>query len=203
MTRAPHRHRARRDSERRSELDARVDTWLDGRRLRIVRARAREYAAHGWPVARLAVPYELSCVCSEGRCLTPHLLDDAVITDAELVDKVWDDPTWDIALVTVPFEVMELPAHLGAPLHQMLKTACPTAFAPRGRRWYFFLSPASVAPADVDASGGSLHQGEHEWIPAPGTWTESTERIRWLVHPSEAHWQPHRRMDAIARVLSQ
>lgn len=130
------------------------------------------------------------------------MIDDSVPTDAELLDEVRNNPGGDPALATIPFEAMEMPSHLGASLHQLLRTTCPTALAPCQRCWRLFVSPGSVSPGDVEAAEGSLLRGDHGWVPVPGNWTETTGRIGWLVHPAEAHWQPYRRSVPIAGVLS-
>ncbi|MFI5709933.1 hypothetical protein [Kribbella sp. NPDC051620] len=49
----------------------------------------------------------------------------------------------------------------------------------------------------VEAVGGVLHSGPKGWVPAPGTWTEETGWIRWLVHPYLTEWRPYQRRDPI------
>lgn len=161
-----------------------------------------QYAAHGWPVAPLAVPHEGRCPCRRGDCLEPHLVRTTALTDRGQVDQVWAGQGWDIALVTSRFEVVDIPARFGAPLHHQLKTACPTAMAPLGRRWHFYLSTGSLDADLVTGVGGVLHSGSDDWVAAPGTRTETTGRIRWLVPPYQTNWQPHRRKDPFDRIFS-
>jgi hypothetical protein len=54
----------------------------------------------------------------------------------------------------------------------------------------------------VDAAGGRLFTGSSDWIIAPGTYTESTGRIRWLIPTYLTDWRPYQRRDAIDVVFS-
>lgn len=169
-----------------------------------VRAKALEYVDHGWPVARLAVPRHSLCPCRLRTCVDPHLVDGTLIDTAADVASAWSDANgfgWEIALVTSRFDVIELPAAFGAPLHHQLKTTCPTSIAPRTRRWSFFLTPFSVPASQLDPVGGTLRSGPNAWIPAPGTYTEPTGRTRWLVPPYLTHWHPHTRTDPFNAIL--
>jgi hypothetical protein len=105
-------------------------------------------------------------------------------------------------LTTDLFDVVELPPEYGALLNHQLKTTCPTAMAPAHRTWWFFLAPGSIPAAQVAEAGGVLHSGAGDWVPAPGSWTEETGRIRWLVHPYLTLWRPYQRRDAVDQVLS-
>ncbi|GAA1567068.1 hypothetical protein GCM10009789_20690 [Kribbella sancticallisti] len=172
---------------------------LDGRRARKVREQAIRYAANGWPVAPLAMPGDGGCPCGNG-CVEPHLVGE-VVRDGVQASVVWDRSGWGIALVTENYDVVDLPPEYGALLNQQLRTTCPTAMAPLRRRWWFFLVPGSIPAAQVARAGGVLHSGAGGWVPAPGTWTETTGCIRWLVHPYLTHWRPYQRRDAIDRVF--
>lgn len=176
--------------------------WRQEIGARKTRERAMRYAEHGWPVAPLAVPRDGRCPCGLGACVEPHLVGNIATTDAAMAAASWGDHGWDIALVTSWFDVVDFPASLGAVLHQQLRTTCPTAMAPHGRRWHFYLHAGSLRPDLVNAGDGVLHAGGAGWIAAPGTRTETTGRIRWLVHPYQTRWQPHRRMDPFDRVFA-
>jgi hypothetical protein len=175
--------------------------WLAARHARELSERAVQYVVHGWPVAALAVPRDGRCPCELGNCHEPHLRDGATITSVDEVAATWTDHRWEIAVVTATFDVVDLPPALGAPLHHQLKTSCPTAMAPVGRRWHFYLVTGSIQAEVVASAGGRLHSGPEGWVPAPGTRTEDTGRIRWLVPPYQTSWKPHRRTDAFDRVL--
>ncbi len=114
---------------------------------------------------------------------------------------IWGEHPWEIALITDSYDVADLPAQYGALLNQLLKATCPTAMAPLHRRWWFFVAPDSIPAAQIEAAGGTLHAGPADWLPAPGTSTDTTGRIRWLVHPHLTHWHPYHRRDAIDQVL--
>jgi hypothetical protein len=122
-----------------------------------------------------------------------------VLTNTEDVESAWAKYPWDIALVADHFEVFEAPAHIGAPLHKLLGQNCPTAFLPATRRWQFFLAAGSLSAARANSAGGDLYTS---WVPAPGTRTEATGTIRWLVPPYMTHWKPYVRRDAIDLVLA-
>ncbi|TCC52144.1 hypothetical protein E0H73_40115 [Kribbella pittospori] len=107
---------------------------------------------------------------------------------------------WSIAWLTWQFDVLELPAHLGAPLHAHLNSRYPTALAPATRRWQFFVEPGSVTPDGVKAAGGQVIAGSSGWMIALGTYTEATGRVRWLTAaPYLTSWQPHRPKTLSAR----
>lgn len=172
------------------------------------RMRAVEYASHGWPVAPLAVPHHGHCPCERGTCVSPHLADIDIVsegsqlgvTDTGDVARIWQRP-WSIALVASEFDIVELPSNLGAPLNHKLLTTCPTATAPRGRRWYFVMETGSIDRELVTAAGGRLHSGPGAWVPASPTWTEDTGRVGWVVEPHMTRWQPYRRLDLIDMVF--
>ena len=135
--------------------------------------------------------------------MDPHLAG-GTVRDSGRAEVVWRDRAWEIALLTEGFEVLDLPPEYGALLNHQLKSTCPTAMAPVGRRWWFFLMPGSMEPDRVARAGGVLHCSSPAgvgWVAAPGTVLESTGRIRWLVHPYLTRWQPHERRDAIDRVF--
>lgn len=179
------------------------DRWSEvtGRRYaRKLRERAIRYAEHGWPVAPLAVPRYGFCPCRQGDCVDPHLAGE-VVRGAGQADAVWSEDPWDIALMTEYFDVVDVPPRFGAPLNHLLKTTCPTAMAPARRRWWFFLVPGSMSPATVAAADGVLHTGPTGWVPAPGTHTDTTGRIRWLTHPYLTHWHPYQRRDPIDQIF--
>jgi hypothetical protein len=169
---------------------------------RLIRS-ATDYVDHGWPITRLAVPCAGACPCPLRSCVDPHLMlkQPLVIRSADEARSCFVHGAWSIALVTHPFEVFEVPAWVGAPLHQLLKTACPTAFLPATRRWQFFLEPGSVSMSTAWSIGGEVVGGSSGWLPAPGTWTESTGWSRWMVPPYMAHWTPYIRRDPIDLVI--
>ncbi|GAA0959747.1 hypothetical protein GCM10009554_73840 [Kribbella koreensis] len=161
---------------------------------------AVRYAANGWPVAPLAVPRNGACPCGNGKtCPEPHLVGDEVVRDGSRAAAVWSEnqPAWEIALVAEWVDVMELPAEYGAVLNHRVKSGCPTAMAPATRRWMFFVVRGSVPREQVERVGGVLRSGVRDWVAAPGTWTEETGRIRWLVHPYLTEWRPYQRRDPI------
>lgn len=140
------------------------------------------------------------CLCVRGDCVDPHLAGPVVRSVAH-ADAVWREHPWDIALITDSYDVVDVPPEYGALLNQLLKATCPTAMAPSRRRWWFFVVPGSVPAAQVEAAGGLLHSGPADWLPAPGTSTESTGRVRWLVHPHLTSWRAYLRRDPIDVVL--
>jgi hypothetical protein len=124
-----------------------------------------------------------------------------VVRQGFQAEAVWSEHPWGIALVTEGFDVVDIPPEFGALLHQHLKTTCPTAMAPARRRWWFFLMPGSIPAGQVAAAGGVLHSGVDDWVPAPGTNSEATGRVRWLVHPHLTSWQPYQRRDPVDLVF--
>jgi hypothetical protein len=165
-----------------------------------LRRRAVEYAAHGWPVVPLAVPRHGRCPCEKGTCATPHLAGPEV-TDPEQADETWAGTGWSVALTTSRFDVIDIPARFGGPLHQQLLMSCPTATAPHGRRWHFVMETGSVPAEVIATAGGTLHTGPDDWIAASPTWTEDTGRVGWVVPPQMARWQPWQRRDVIDLVF--
>lgn len=170
------------------------------RHTRVTR-RAIEYAEHGWPVAALAVPWDLRCPCGS-TCREPHVVSGIVETATDAA-KVWAPGTrWDIALVTSWFDVVDLPAQYGAMLNHKLVTTCPTATVRRGRRWHFVVGAGTFPAALVTAAGGVLHTGPDDWIAASPTSTEDTGRIGWVVPPLLTRWQPFHRADLVDVVFA-
>jgi hypothetical protein len=169
--------------------------WRDRLRRRAVR-----YVVNGWTVAPLAVPRGGVCLCVRGDCVDPHLAGPTVRSPVH-ADAVWSEHPWEIALITDSYDVVDVPPRYGALLNQLLKATCPTAMAPARRRWWFFVAAGSIPPAQVAAAGGVLRSGPCDWVPAPGTCTEATGRIRWLVHPHATAWRPYQRRDPIDLVF--
>jgi hypothetical protein len=177
---------------------------LARRRSDKLRRLAIRYVENGWPVARLAIPRGGSCACGLLGCLEPHLTlktPPLISTRAE-AESAFADGRWAIALATHTFDVLEVPAQFGAPLHYQLKGVCPTAFVPATRTWQFFMAGGSVPAELAVAAGGRLVKGPAGWVPAPGTNAEATGTIRWLVHPYLTKWHAYRRRDAIDMVFS-
>lgn len=167
---------------------------------------AAEYAAHGWPVVRLAVPRDGRCLCGGGECETMHLLDDRPITTAYRAEQAWGEHGYAIALITSRFDVLDLPGYYGAPLHHTLKTRCPTATARPGRRydvilepgpvrWHFYLQRGVVDADRVARADGILHGGPDDWVVAPPSRTPATGRVGWIVPPMQAKWRLYARTD--------
>jgi hypothetical protein len=179
-------------------------TRLERRRGDRLRRLATRYVENGWPVARLAVPRDGGCACGLLGCLEPHLLlkPPATISTQPEVEAAFADGRWAIALTTRNFDVLEVPARFGAPLHHQLKAICPTAFAPATRTWQFFVAQCSVPAELAEAAEGQLIAGPGGWLPAPGTNTEATGAIRWLVHPYLTNWRAYQRRDAIDTIFS-
>ncbi len=130
-----------------------------------------------------------------------HLLDGEPVTTVSEADQDWGD--YEIAFLTREFEVLDLPAYPGVALNGALMNRCPTAVARPGRRfdtllepgpvrWHFYLSSGSVDAKKVARLGGTLHHGADDWIAAPPSWTRSTGRVRWNVHPMQNQWRTHR-----------
>jgi Bifunctional DNA primase/polymerase, N-terminal len=164
-----------------------------------------EYAVHGWPVARLALPRDGHCPCG-GGCEEMHLLDDQPIPTADEAERAWGDHGYPIALMTTPFDVLDLPGYHGAPLHHRLKTRCATATARPGRRydvilepgpvrWHFYLQPGTVDPEKAARADGILHSGRNHWVVAPPSRTPATGRVGWIVPPMQAKWRAYARTD--------
>lgn len=174
------------------------------RRADRLRRLAVQYVEHGWPIARLAIQHGGRCACGLLDCVEPHLVlaPSPVITTAAAADDAFSSGRWAIGLLTQCFDVLELPARFGAPLHHQLKTECPTALAPGTRQWHFFVTPGSVSRRLIEAAGGQVHSGSSDWVLAPGTYTEPTGRIRWLTQPYLTHWRPYQRRDAIDIVFN-
>ncbi|QNE23003.1 hypothetical protein F1D05_18840 [Kribbella qitaiheensis] len=159
------------------------------------------YVENGWTVAPLAVPRDGVCLCVRGDCVDPHLAGPVVRSVAQ-AEAIWSEHPWDIALITDSYDVIDVPPQYGALLNQLLKATCPTAMASFRKRWWFFVAPDSIPAAQVAAADGVLHTGPADWIPAPDTFTESTGRTRWLVHPHLTRWRPYQRHDVIDLVFS-
>lgn len=177
-----------------------VTEWARRRHGRRVFERAVRYAANGWPVAPLAVPRHGVCPCDLGDCVEPHLVGEP-ISNGFVAAGVWTAYPWDIALVTAAYDVVDLPPQYGASLHRALKTTCPTAMAPTRRRWWFFVAAGSVSASGLAPAGGVLRTGPEGWVPAPGTYTERTGRVRWLVDPHLTNWRPYRPRDPLNQLL--
>jgi hypothetical protein len=158
------------------------------RRTRQLRKLALQYVEHGWPIA-----------CVEPNLLWAQL---PVITTSAAVASAFESERSAIALLTYDFDVVEVPAQFGAPLHQQLKPQCPTALAPASRRWQYFVAPGSIPGGLIEAAGGGVFTGPTNWVVSPGTYTEPTGRIRWLTPPYLTHWQPYQRHDAIDAVFA-
>ncbi|PZS28504.1 MAG: hypothetical protein DLM59_14570 [Pseudonocardiales bacterium] len=180
---------------------SRLQPRLSGSHARRFRRRAREYAAHQWPVAALAVPRLGRCPCERGDCIEPHLLDGTTINDPEQAEETWADHGWGIALITSRFDIVDLPARYGAFLHEQLNTRCPTATVPHDRRWHFVMEPGSVDADLVAAAGGVLHSGPDDWIAASPTRIDAGFRIGWIVPPVHTQWRAYRRSDAVGALL--
>jgi hypothetical protein len=178
--------------------------WSAERRSHRLRRLAVRYIENGWPIARLAVPRDGRCACGLMGCPAPHLLlkTPVLITTKAEVEAAFAEARWAIALATRHFDVVELPAQFGAPLHHQLRTTCPTALAPATRRWQFYVTPGSVPHGLVEAAGGKVVTGPSGWVAAPGTTTEASGTICWLVPPYLTHWRPYQRRDAIDMVFS-
>lgn len=178
--------------------------WVKRRRTSQLRRQAIEYVQHGWPIARLAIQRGGRCACRLMDCVEPHLTvtRPPVITTTAAAEDAFCSGRWEIALLTLPFDVLELPARSGAPLNHQLKSQCPTAIAPATRRWHFFVTPGSVPRRLAEAAGGQVFTGSDAWVLAPGTYTETTGRTRWLTPPYQTRWRPYQRRDAIDAVLS-
>jgi Bifunctional DNA primase/polymerase, N-terminal len=174
---------------------------------RKLRDAAVEYAAHGWPIAPIAVPEGDGCPCG-GTCSAMHLLDShahGVTSDAE-ARELWADHPWQLAIVTALFDVVDLPGTHGSRIHERLKTRCPTATARPGRRldwilepgpvrWHVYVTPGTVDATKVAAAGGTLHTGSNDWIVAPPSRTPATGRVGWVVPPMQTRWTPYARAD--------
>lgn len=158
------------------------------------------YVENGWSVAPLAVPRDGVCLCVRGDCVDPHLVG-PVVRSVRQAEAIWGEHPWEIALITDSYDVVDLPPKYGALLNQLLKATCPTAMAPLHRRWWFFVAPQSIPGTQIEAAGGILHTTPSDWLPAPGTSTDTTGRIRWLVHPHQTRWHPYHRRDPMDLVL--
>jgi bifunctional DNA primase/polymerase-like protein len=163
------------------------------------------YAAHGWPIARLAIPRDGRCPCGSG-CEAMHLLDDQPITTASQAEQAWGEHGYGIAFITSRFDVLDMPGYHGAPLHHTLKTRCPTATARPGRRydvilepgpvrWHFYLQPGTVRTDRADRADGILHTGPDDWVVSPPSRTPATGRVEWIVPPMQVKWRPYARTD--------
>jgi hypothetical protein len=178
--------------------------WVAGRRASRLRRLAIQYVEHGWPIARLATQQYGRCACGLLACVEPHLVlgPSPVITTATVADDAFASGRWAIGLLTQHFDVLELPASFGAHLHHQLRMQCPTSLAPATRQWQFVVTPRSVPHGLVEAAGGHVYGGSSDWIVAPGTYTETTGRIRWLTPPYMTGWRPYQRRDPIDVVFS-
>jgi hypothetical protein len=174
------------------------------RRTNRLRRLATQYVDHGWPVTRVAVQRNGSCSCGLTECAEPHLTlaRPALTAAGGTVERLFTHDGWAIALPTHHFDVVEVPAQFGAPLHHQLKTQCPTAIAPATRNWQFVVAQGSISAELVRAAEGRLFSGPDGWVLAPGTHTETTGRTRWLTPPYLTHWTPYQRRDAIDIIFS-
>ncbi|TCO37628.1 hypothetical protein EV646_12315 [Kribbella antiqua] len=179
-------------------------SWAAGRHANRLQRLAVQYVDHDWPIARLAVPRNGLCPCELRECIDPHLVhtQSPAISTTTMAENAFCSTRWAIAILARDFDVLELPAQLGAPLHHHLKTQCPTSIAPTTRRWQFFVTAGSVPRDQLAAAGGRLIDSPSGWVIAPGTYTEGTGRTRWLTPPYVTHWRPYQRHDAIDAVLT-
>jgi hypothetical protein len=100
-----------------------VLTWITRGRADRLQRLAVQYVEHGWPIAPLAIQRDGYCACRLVDCIEPHLApgQPPVITSVNAAETAFSNGRWAIALLTWRFDVLELPAHVGAPLHHQLK----------------------------------------------------------------------------------
>jgi hypothetical protein len=98
------------------------------------------------------------------------------------------------------FDVLEVPAHLGAAVasprwigtSEGRQTRGPVAVAPTGR-WMFLVRPGEPLRPELSSRLDVVRHGHGSWIPAPPTRLLEGP-VRWQVSPEETDWrlpEPH------------
>jgi hypothetical protein len=167
-----------------------VDRWQRS----VLRRAAQRYADQGWRVMPGAVlindRYVCGPLCPTVAC---HPAVDrweaAASSDSSDVDDWWADGPYSVLLATGgPFDVIEVPARVGAAASRVSRpVAGPVAVSPSGR-WMFFVAPGGSLHQELSAQLDVVMHGANSWIPAPPTRTPDG-RVRWEVHPSTTDWR--------------
>lgn len=147
--------------------------------------RAAEYVGHGWPIAPINEVREDGTVDLAGPVMKRT-------QDARLL---WSDhPYFGVALYcATDFAVLELPAFLGAPLHRLVGSACPTLQVGTSR-WRFVVSPHDDLHNHALLGVGGRLRCESVFVPIAPLHTSGLARVlrrgEWLVHPRDTLWSP-------------
>lgn len=138
-------------------------------RRRTVQQVAVQYATTGWPVVPVAINHDAATIAARHASADPGR-----------VAAWWNCRRWDIGLVTgIAFDVLQLPAHLGSPLHRTLHDSCPTAISPT-KTWMFVVTPDNALDPALADAGAILHHGPV--LLAPPTRTPAG-RYSWIIPP--------------------
>ncbi|MGN9808879.1 bifunctional DNA primase/polymerase [Micromonospora sp. BQ11] len=169
-------------------------------RVRLRRVAVR-YAMHGWEVTPGACLARSRFVCGRPGCPTvgchPALenWERAASADPARVATWWRDRPHGVLLATGrTFDVLEVPAHLGRHVLDVVRThpagtgvRGPVLATPTGR-WMFLVRPGDPLRPELDHCFHVVRHGTGSWIPAPPTrLPEGT--VRWVVAPEQARWQ--------------
>ncbi|HKD97397.1 MAG TPA: bifunctional DNA primase/polymerase [Micromonosporaceae bacterium] len=159
------------------------------RRIRLRRAAVR-YASHGWPLVPGACFTGDRFTCGPG-CATVGChparepWESYATRDVDAVARMWRLRPYSVLLATgVAFDVLEVPAHIGA---STTGVSAPLALTPLGR-WMFLVRPGDELHPDLAHQFDVVLHGRGSWIPAPPVRT-ADGRVRWLVAPHETGWR--------------
>lgn len=159
----------------------------------ILRRAARRYAAHGWDVMPGAAFTGVRHRCDDPGCPTfgchPALerWAEAASRDISVVSAWWRSKSYTVLLPTGrAFDVLEVPAHLGALVARGTVRA-PVAVT-GARRWMILVRPGQPLRPELDGQLDVVLHGRDSWIPAPPS-KELAGRSRWEVSPEEVQWR--------------
>ncbi|MBX6356968.1 MAG: bifunctional DNA primase/polymerase [Micromonosporaceae bacterium] len=185
-------------------------------RIRLGRAALR-YAGHGWPVTPGAYRAGDRFACGRAGCPTtachPALVSwaQAATDDPRTVAGWWRDTAYTVLLATGrAFDVVEVPAYLGAPTVASWASRCwpaeacgPVAVSPTGR-WMFLVRPGEPLRPELDGRLDVVRHGHGSWVPAPPTRLLEGP-VRWAVPPEKTGWRlpdPYLVQEALVTALS-
>jgi hypothetical protein len=139
---------------------------------------------------------------------------EAASHDPRTVATWWRDLPHTVLLATGrAFDVLEVPAYLGAPLAgppaagsagTPVSVRGPVAVSPTGR-WMFLVLPGQPLRPELDERLDVVRHGRDSWVPAPPTRLLEGP-VRWAVPPDRTGWRlpdPYRVQQALVEVIGQ
>jgi len=174
-------------------------------RVRLRRAALR-YADHDWEVLPGACLSGDRFVCGRAGCPTmachPALerWEVAATSDLARVATWWRTQPHAVLLATGdPFDVLEVPAHLGLRVLGAARLLAgvlgsgrgqvrgPIAVTPTGR-WMILVRPGDPLRPELEERLDVVRHGPGSWIPAPPTRLPEGA-VRWALAPEATQWQ--------------